>query len=200
MKRINNLYNKVLAEKFGCSIHAIESKGFKFRLKKTPELIAEMARENMKRPDHPAKQYWITPGTKPPNAGKKQIEYMTQEAIERTKATRFQSGQQVWNHKPVGYERLTQDGYIEVKTAEPNIFTLKHRLIYEKHYGAIPAGHNIQFKDKNRQNCAIENLYIISRRDQLVNENSIIRYPLDLRKAIFTLSKLNKTINNSKDE
>ena len=77
--------------------------------------------------------------------------------------TSFKKGRVPQNHKPVGYERTTVDGYIEIKTAEPNIFELKHRLIYEQHFGPIPAGHAIKFKDGNSQNLDIENMVLMSR-------------------------------------
>ena len=41
---------------------------------------------------------------------------MTPEAIERTKATRFKKGDKPGNHRKVGSERITVDGYIEIKT------------------------------------------------------------------------------------
>lgn len=77
--------------------------------------------------------------------------------------TSFKKGRVPQNHKPVGYERTTVDGYIEIKTAEPNIFELKHRLIYEQHFGPIPASHAIKFKDGNSQNLDIENMVLMSR-------------------------------------
>ena len=107
--------------------------------------MAAVARKNMQREDHPAQKYWIKKGNVPANKGKKQTEYMTPEAIAKTAKTRFKKGNTPHNHKPVGYQRITQDGYIEVKTEEPNIFKLKHRLVWEKEFGEIPAGNKIQY-------------------------------------------------------
>lgn len=183
-----------LAKRYNCSIYKINNISTKYGLKKDIEFIAEVARKNMQREDHPAKQYWIKKNTAPPNKGKKQTEYMTPEAIAKTAKTRFKKGNTPHNHKSVGYQRITQDGYIEVKTEEPNIFKIKHRLVWEKEFGEIPAGHNIQFKDGNRLNCELENLYIITRADQVNINNSINRYPDDIKKAIRMLAKLNKQL------
>ena len=71
---------------------------------------------------------------------------------------------------------------------------LKHRFVWESHYGAIPKGYNVQFKDGNRQNCDISNLYLISRQEQLSTQNGIYRYPVDIQKAIRKLSTLKKRI------
>lgn len=38
----------------------------------------------------------------------------------------FKKGQIPINHKPVGSERITKDGYIMLKVAEPNKWRLKH--------------------------------------------------------------------------
>ena len=183
-----------LAKRYNCSIYKINNISTKYGLKKDVEFMAAVARKNMQREDHPARKYWIKKGDAPPNKGKKQTEYMTPEAIAKTAKTRFKKGNTPHNHKPVGYQRITQDGYIEVKTEEPNIFKLKHRLVWEKEFGEIPAGNNIQFKDGNRLNCELENLYIITRAEQLGVNNSIHRYPEELKKAMRMLGKLNKQL------
>ena len=193
----HNTSNIDLANRFRCSIHTIENIGFRHKLKKDIEFIRETAKNNFTE-NHPAKKYWIKKGTPPPNKGRKQVDYMTDEAIERTKATRFQKGQMIWNQKPVGYERITKDGYIEVKVSEPNVFKLKHRVIWEQKYGQIPAGHNIQFKDGNPLNCTIENFYMISRSDQLKNENSFYaQYPEEMWNLIQLKGVLKRQINKA---
>jgi len=163
--------NKDLAANFGCSIHTIENKAFVLGLKKDPEFVRKVAKENFT-DDHPARKYWIKKGVAPPNKGKKQIEYMSQDAIDRTKATRFQKGSIPPNAVPVGYERVDRDGYVYIKVEGKRKLVLKHRHIWEQHKGTIPKGSNIQFKDGNRQNCDIDNLYIISRSNQMKTENS----------------------------
>lgn len=76
---------------------------------------------------------------------------------------------------------------------------MKHRLVWAEHYGRIPPGCNIQFKDGNPMNCSIENLYLISRHDQLKNENSMYaRYPKEVQDTIKTLGALTRQINKLK--
>lgn len=187
--------NDILAERFNCSYSKICNMSEKYGLKKDIEWVRELSRKNMQRPDHPAKKFWRQKGDTPINKGKKQIEYMTPEAIERTRATRFQKGQRAWNHKEVGYERINVDGYIEVKVSEPNVFKLKQRIVWESINGEIPKGHNIQFRDGNPLNVEPENLYMISRANQLKTENSIhARYPKELQLVISAKAALNKQI------
>lgn len=72
--------------------------------------------------------------------------------------------------KPIGYERITRDGYVEVKVAErptkPNRndnFKMKHHLVYEEHHGAIPEGCNVVFADHDTLNFDPDNLVAIPR-------------------------------------
>lgn len=108
----------------------------------------------------------IKKGSVPPNKGKK----MSAELYEKCSATFFKKGNVPVNIVPVGTERITDDGYIEIKVKDGSLqknWRLKHRIVWEQHNGPIPKGYNVQFKDGNRQNVAIDNLYIISRSDQL---------------------------------
>lgn len=166
---------------------AVNGMAFKLGLRKSAKFKLE----------HSSKGFFQK-GHRPANKGRKQTEYMSAEKIERTKATRFQKGHVPKNHKPVGYERITKDGYIEVKTAEPNVFELKHRLVWIEHNGPIPPGYNIQFQDGNRKNLTIENLYMINRSEQMKNENSYhARYPEEVKKLIQLKGALNRQINKT---
>lgn len=95
------------------------------------------------------------------NKGKRQTEYMSEDAIRRTVATRFQKGNIPQTHLTVGSERLTKDGYIKVKIAEPNIWRFKHRIVWEQENGPIPPHHAVIFLDGNPINCAADNLALV---------------------------------------
>ena len=109
-------------------------------------------------------------GQVPFNKEMKQSEYMSAEAVERTKSTRFQKGQEPINWKPIGYERITRDGYTEVKVLDvkgvhsTKNFKLKHRVLWEKHHGEIPEEHIVIFKNGDPQDIRIENLMMIPRK------------------------------------
>lgn len=204
IEEIKELYPNTLAEdlakRYKCSVSAIYNQAQKLGLKKTKEFVADTSRKHSSRPDHGGRKTRFKKGQTPPNKGKKQTEYMSGEAIKRTKATRFKKGNIPHNHKPIGHERITKDGYVEVKVRDgkkQKNFELKHRLVWEQHNGPIPESHNIQFKDGNKLNCKIENLYMISRADQVSTENSYHRYPNELKKAIRLTNKLNKQINEN---
>lgn len=110
--------------------------------------------------------------------------------------TMFKKGHCPVNHREVGSERINVDGYIETKVAEPNVWRLKHRIIWEQHNGVIPAGYNVQFKNHNTQDCRIENLYIISKAEQMRTENSLVaRYPKEVQEVIRLKGVVNRVIH-----
>ena len=89
--------------------------------------------------------------------------------------TQFKKGNTPHNTMPIGTEVKNEDGYTKVKIAEPNIWELKHRLIYKKYKGDIPEGSNVIFKDKNKENFNIDNLMLVTREKMLyMNKNKLI--------------------------
>lgn len=191
----SNTTNAILAKYIGCSIHSVENKGMELGLKKDKNFISEIARDRTSNPSHPIHLYKFRKGHIPVNKGIKQEKYMSKKGIERSSVTRFKKGVLPKNTKPVGYESVRGCRYIWVKIAEPNVFKEKHRVIWEQHNGKPPKGFNVQFKDGNPLNCTIENLYLISRKDQLNKENSMrAKYPEEVQKAIRLQGKLIKQI------
>lgn len=85
--------------------------------------------------------------------------------------TKFKKGQQAHNHKPIGYEFLRDDGYIEIKIAEPNSWQLKHNYIWEKNYGKIPKGYSVIFLDQDKTNFNLDNLQLVKIKDKLTAKN-----------------------------
>lgn len=70
----------------------------------------------------------------------------------------FKKGHRPWNTLPVGAERVSSAGFVQVKVAQPNRWRPKHTLVWEKPHGPIPEGHKIEFIDGDRQNVCLENL------------------------------------------
>lgn len=131
-------------------------------------------------------------GHDPMNKGQK----VSPEVYAKCAPTMFKKGHVPHNHKDVGSERINKDGYYEVKVAEPNKWIAKHRLIWEQAHGPIPKSHNIQFKDRNPLNLDINNLYIISKAEQMRTENSYItRYPKELQDVIRLKGVVNRQIH-----
>lgn len=84
--------------------------------------------------------------------------------------TQFKKGHRPANMKYLGHERVTVDGYVEVSIAETNPHTgferryvLKHRLLWERKHGRVPAGHCLKSLDGNRLNTDPSNWIAVPR-------------------------------------
>ncbi len=125
------------------------------------------------------------------NKGKKWDEFMSKKGQEKSRQTTFKKNNIPHNHKPVGYERVNVDGYREVKVKEPDIFKLKHRIIYEQSKGPIPAGCNVVFADGDKNNLNPDNLILVTKSEMLVmNQKSLIKKDKDLTKTGHLIAKV----------
>lgn len=95
----------------------------------------------------------------------------------------FKKGQTPLNYRKIGSERVSKDGYIEVKVADPNKWASKHRILWEKENGAVPESHVVIFGDGDKRNFDMNNLILVSR-SQLarLNQNDLIKNHADLTK------------------
>lgn len=101
-----------------------------------------------------------------PNKGIKGVWHQASEK------TWFKKGNYPGNRKPIGSERISKDGYLVIKIQDfhgNKNWKEKHRVIWEKHNGPIPKGYCVIFMDGDKKNITIENLTLISQR-----ENSIL--------------------------
>lgn len=134
----------------------------------------------------------ITGMVAPMNKGKKFY------AGGRSIQTQFKPGSVPINRRPVGSTRITRDGYIEIKTEEGmGKFSLLHREIWKQRHGSYPpAGTALLFKDGNKQNCTISNLEMVTRAE-LMNKNSVHRFPEELKQVIALKVVLRRKIDGS---
>jgi hypothetical protein len=128
----------------------------------------------------------------------------------RMKETQFKKGERRGaansNWVPVGTVRPDHDGFLRIKIREqrpedrssgfgnPDIWPLLHRHTWEQHKGPIPPGHNIAFKDRNRQNCEIDNLECITKKEQMRRNTIHNRYPAELRNTILLLGAMKRRL------
>ena len=135
------------------------------------------------------------------NKGKKWDEFMSKEGQANSRTTCFKKGNIPINHREVGSERINVDGYLEIKVAEPNIWKLKHRVIYEEAYGPIPEGHMIIFADSNKLNLNLDNLILITLSENLsMNRNGLRFNDAELTKTGLNITKINVKMGGMKNE
>lgn len=135
-------------------------------------------------------------GQTPHNKGKK----MPKEVYEKVKHTMFAKGNVPPNHRPVGSERISKYGYIEVKVAEPNKWRLKQRVVYEEAKGKIPEGCPIIFLDGNKRNFDIDNLRCITRSELLYLNCNGLNNSNEITGTGILMARLDRAKNKKKQE
>lgn len=110
--------------------------------------------------------------------------------------TMFKKGRKNDDEKPLGSERIDRDGYTYVKTQAPNVWNLKHRIVWEHHHGEIPKGHIIRFTDNDKSNFDINNLEMVTQDENLrLNRIGYKNYPDELKPCIRTVIKIDSKIH-----
>lgn len=71
----------------------------------------------------------------------------------------FKKGQRPVNKAAIGHEMIDRDGYVQICVEQPNPWTgaatrmiHKHRWLWEKKHGPVPAGHRLKCLDGNKEN------------------------------------------------
>lgn len=133
-------------------------------------------------------------GQTPKNKGKKWSEYMSEEGQANSRKTTFKKGNIPPNRSEIGKERITVDGYTEIKIQDKKgnkNWIPKHRYIYEQYYGKIPDGYVVMFADRNKQNFDIDNLILVSRHEDLImNSKKLLYNDKELTKSGHLVAKI----------
>jgi hypothetical protein len=115
--------------------------------------------------------------------------------IHLSPSTQFRKNNIPANYLPIGSERLSKDGYLEQKIADPNIWTQKHRLVWEQHNGPQPPHTAIIFLDGDRTNIDPENLCLVTRRELLrMNMDRYRQAHPELKPSVLAVSKLESAV------
>lgn len=188
--------NTPIAKKLKVEEKAVSAKAFKLGLKKTKEFM----------------RFWnlktaFKKGDVPANKGKSQVEYMSPEAIERTKATRFKKGEIAPNKRHYKDGDITvrnetlKDGsirqykWIRISRAE---WKMLHVVNWELEHGPVPDGYIVVFKNKDTAICEVSNLEMITLAENMAR-NTIQRFPVELKQTIRIIHKIKKTIKKKQD-
>lgn len=187
-----------ISEKLGCSHSWVVSTAKELGVRKSREWIAERAKVVTMLLAHGSKATRFKPGHRPMNKGLKQEEYMTPEQIAKTAATRFKKGNRPVGWRPVGSERTNVEGYREIKMREGlRGWDPKHKVVWEAYNGEVPKGYCISFLNGDKQDCRIQNLYLKTKRELLM-ENGFASYPKEVRDVIHLRAVLKREINKQK--
>jgi hypothetical protein len=116
----------------------------------------------------------------------------------------FPPGHMPFNTMPIGSERVTAEGYVEVKISNKsgpsrNRWKGKHVLIWEEANGPLPRGNVVLFSNGNRRNFKPENLISVSRRElAVINHMGLLSANKDTTKTGVNVAKLKILIADRK--
>lgn len=131
------------------------------------------------------------------NAGKKQSEYMSADAIERSKKSRFKSCHLPHNTRN-DFEISIREDKRGVKYKFIRIALSKWIPLHRHNWiivnGQIKRGLKLIFKDGDTMNCSLENLELLTAAE-LMKRNTYHNYPQPIPKLIQLRGALNRRIN-----
>jgi hypothetical protein len=103
--------------------------------------------------------------------------------------------------RPIGTEFIRHDGYRVVKTADPDVWKIKHIAIWEAANGPVPRDHLIMFADGNKLNFNLDNLLLVYRKELFtMNKNHLIFPDAEKTKNGLLIAKLKNMIADKKKE
>jgi hypothetical protein len=120
----------------------------------------------------------------------------------RMQQTQFKKGQHPHTYLPVGTVRANADGYLRIKVSDiPNNgvggndrnWEFVHKRVWEAAHGPTPKGHRIWWKDRNHENCSLENLELLTDREHMAR-TTIHTLPPELKDTIMLAGRLKRTI------
>lgn len=142
------------------------------------------------------------------NKGKTWDEFMSKEGQANSLKTTFKKGNVPANRREISEERITKDGYIQVKVRDLHKnrnWELKHVWVWKQVNGEVPEGYAVSFLDGDKQNCDINNLVLVKRSENLImNRENLFSTDREITKTGLLLAKVidkrNKLRNENKEK
>lgn len=195
-----------IASCMGLKISTVYNAAQRLGLSKSAEWVAERARQNWQDGLHDTgRATQFQPDQTPWNKG---VAGSTGNHP-NSRRTQFKPGAcptEAHNYQPIGSHRVTRDGYVERKMNDDHPVPARrwvgvHRLVWEAARGRIPDNHVVVFRPgahtTDPEQITIDRLECISR-GELMERNSIQRYPEELRVTMQQIGRLNNRIKRSK--
>jgi len=200
-KRYPGTHGKKLVPVLGHALSSIYREASRLGLKKSPAFLkAELVRQR-RRLRIVGVRHRFPKGHAPANKGLRRPGWHSG----RMRETQFKKGCFPQNRDPdfyvVGALRVNTDGYIDMRISfdkGARGWRGLHLILWEDAHGPLPKSHCLRFKDGDRLNVCLENLELITRRDNMAR-NCIHNLPAPLKSTIQLLGQLNRRIHEEQD-
>jgi hypothetical protein len=185
-----------LAADMGMPVGRIHAYARRAGLKKSLELVREMARDRSSHPDHPMRKFHFPKGHVPANKG------MVGVCHPAMIPTQFKKGDRPCNWMPLGAVKLDSYGVLVRKVREGNNGGLNwegvHRLVWKAAHGPIPHNHVIAFKGgkpiTKLEDITLDAIECISRKE-IVRRNSIWNKSPELARLYQLKGQIKRQVN-----
>jgi hypothetical protein len=201
-----------LAKRFGTTVLGTCQRAAKLGVRKSAEYIAKLLEIEAQRLRLVGVKSRYQKGRTPENKGLRRPGYSVGRG--RMAETQFKKGERsgiaAKNWRPIGTILADGEGFLRIKVREGSkgepygfgnmkIWPLLNRHVWEQHKGPIPPGHIVIFKDRDRSNCAIENLKLLSFADNM-RRNTIHNLPPELKQVIQLTGALKRKIRDREEK
>lgn len=191
-----NTPTKVLAEKLGKPWRAVEQWAQNNGICKSDEYRTALWSKQAERLMATGQETRFEKGLTPWNKG------ISTPMPEAAKPHQFKPGQKPWKTMPVGAERVTYAGHVEVKLRDggsrAEMWRKKAFVLWEAAHGPIPEGHIVVVRNGDQRDIRLDNLELITRHELRVRTHYTTKYPASLVEVIRARGVLTRTINNKK--
>lgn len=187
-----------IARDLGRPIGSVYNKANVLGLRKSREFQASAASGRIREPGHKGRQHQFKRGHVPANKGLRRPGY----APGRMAQTQFKKGELTGRArqivKPIGFERVSKDGYLERKINNDLPMQARWRAVHliewEAVNGPMPPGHALVFINGNKQDIRLDNLKLITRAE-LMQRNTYHRYGKEFARVIQLRGAVQRQIN-----
>jgi hypothetical protein len=199
----------VIARELRRTVCSVYARADKLGLTKSQAYLNSPAACRLRRggDEHPGRATQFKKGQTPANKGLRRPGWSVGRG--RMQETQFKKGERSGvassNWRPIGTILPDPEGYLRIKVreavygAEPTgfgnvrVWPLLQRHTWEQIHGPVPPGYIVCFRDRDKTNCAPENLELVSRRN-LMARNTVHNLPKPLKQTIQLLGALNRQI------
>jgi HNH endonuclease len=194
--KFSDMTSAALAAEMGRTVSSVNQQAALMGIKKSEAHLSSDLSGRISKMREFGARHRFAKGQPAINKGKKQTDYMTPEAIERTKKTRFQQGGDNGKQLPIGTITILNNKGGKVKCIILGNGKRAHlnRHTWAQAHGEIPKDMIIVHKDGDAMNCDLANLEMISKAENM-RRNSVLNLPPEIKEATYDIAKLTRKIN-----
>lgn len=181
-----------LAGELGLSVTQLYHRADRLQIKKSAEFMTELTRRAAENAVNAGTASRFKLGQTPWNKG------IPFSAKGRSAETQFKPKSLPHNHRPLGSERTSKEGYLQRKMTAtgypPRDWVPVHHLVWIDAGNDIPKGHRVVFRDGNKHNFELANLELVTVAE-MMRRNSCHNYGPEVAAVIQLRGAITRQIN-----